>query len=100
MIGSWRNRLRRAQKENERLREAQTLAKEALRIEGENTIMKTQIGMMESVQKQLVNAEIKGLKQGLKKQLPQITQARQESGEKQMTHYLTSVKSRALSQSK
>lgn len=100
MIGSWKNRLRRAQKQNKRLRDAQGLAKEALRVEGENTILKTQIGMMEQVQKKLVNAEIKGLKTGLKKQLPQLQQARQESGEKQISQYLTSVKNRALSQSK
>lgn len=100
MLGSWKSRLRKAQKRNAELRESQKYAKDALRIEGENTIMKTQIDMMERVQKKLVDAEVKGLKTGLKKQLPQVLAARRESGEKQMGTYLKSVRARALPQSK
>ena len=97
---NWGLRLRRAKKRNAQLKTEQGLAKEALRYEGENKILHAQIGMMEQVQGKLVAAEIKGLKTGLKKQLPQITQVRRESGEKQMGKYLQSVRVRALPQSK
>lgn len=93
---NWLNRLNRAKKQNERLTREMQIAKEALRIEGQNKILSAQFGMMETVQQKLVNAELKGLQESLKKNLPQIAQAHQESGEREMSKYLQSVKTRAL----
>lgn len=100
MIGSWAEKLRRAKKKNDRLKADMAIASEFYKVDGENKILETQIGMMDQVQTTLVENEIKGLREGLKKSLPQIAQARRESGAKQMTSYVESVKCRALPQSK
>lgn len=100
MSFGWMNRLNRAKKQNAQLKKDMAIATEVYKIEGENKIINAQLGMMDHVQTVLVENEIKGLREGLKKTLPQIAQARRESGAKQMTGYINSVRSRALPPSK
>lgn len=97
---NWFKRLKNAQRQNEQLKKDMVTAKEVFKVEGENKILQAQFGMLEHVQTVLVENEIKGLRAGLEKSLPEVAQARQTSGEKAMTGYINSVKSRALPQSK
>ena len=92
-------RKNRAQRALDKLNREKALARQTLALEGQLAIGREQIKLMERTQKKLVAAEIKGLKAGVKKSLPDVLKARQDSGQKQMSSYLNTVKQRALSSS-
>ena len=93
-------RRNRAKENQKKLEREMNLAKEILSLEGQNEIIKEQMKLMEVVQKKLVKAEIKGLRQGLKSSMPALIKGREEMGTKQISTYLESVRSRAIPPSK
>jgi hypothetical protein len=97
MFGFSIRRLNKAKQELEKVNRAKDLARETLKVEGQIAIGRKQISLMESTQKKLVNAEIKGMEAGLKKTLPVLLEARQQAGQAQISGYLDSVKQRASS---
>lgn len=88
-------RLNRAKRQLDKVNRQKELARQTLKIEGQIAIGKKQIALMESTQKKLVKAEIKGMTEGLKKTLPALMEARQNAGAKQIGGYLQSVRQRA-----
>lgn len=88
-------RLNKAKRNLDRVNREKDLARQTLKIEGQVDIGKKQISLMESTQKKLVRAEIKGMEAGLKKTLPALMEARQSAGASQITGYLQSVRDRA-----
>ena len=88
-------RLNKAKRELDKINRQKELARQILKIEGQIAIGKKQIALMESTQKNLVRAEVKGMEAGLKKTLPALLEARQNAGAKQIGGYLQSVRQRA-----
>ena len=88
-------RLNKAKRNLDKVNREKELARQTLKIEGQIAIGKKQITLMESTQKKLVSAEIKGMQAGLKKTLPALMEARQSAGESQISGYLQSVRQRA-----
>lgn len=88
-------RLNKAKRQLDKVNREKKLARETLKIEGQIAIGKKQISLMESTQKKLVKAEIKGMEAGLKKTLPALLESRQQAGQQQISGYLQSVRQRA-----
>ena len=88
-------RLNKAKRELDKVNRQKALARQTLKIEGQIAIGKKQISLMESTQKKLVKAEIKGMEAGLKKTLPALLESRQQAGQNQISGYLQSVRQRA-----
>ena len=83
----------------DKLNREKALARQTLAIEGQIAIGREQIKLMQTTQQKLIKAEIKGLRAGVKKSLPDVLKARQDSGQKQMSGYLDTVRQRALNPS-
>lgn len=88
-------RLNKAKRDLDKVNREKELARQTLKIEGQISIGKKQISLMEATQKKLVQAEIKGMNEGLKKVLPALVESRQQAGQSHISGYLQSVKQRA-----
>ncbi|NJN74449.1 MAG: hypothetical protein HC799_17470 [Limnothrix sp. RL_2_0] len=63
-------RLNKAKRDLDKVNREKELARQTLKIEGQISIGKKQISLMEATQKKLVQAEIKGMNEGLKRCYP------------------------------
>ena len=95
MFGFSIRRLNRAKSELDKINREKDLARQTLKIEGQIAIGREQIKVMTEVQEKLVRAEIKGIREGVKKTLPALLESRQNAGAQQISGYLQSVRDRA-----
>ena len=95
MFGFSIRRLNHAKRELDKVNREKDLARQTLKIEGQIAIGREQIKVMTEVQEKLVRAEIKGIREGVKKTLPALLESRQNAGAQQISGYLQSVRDRA-----
>lgn len=98
---SWLRKLSQAKKRNKELKENLKYAQEFFALNAENKVMEAKFGIAERAHDVLVEAQVRGMQDGLKKTLPELAKSQRESSAKAMTGYLKSVRDRAaLPQSK
>lgn len=97
---NWLRRVSQAKKRNKELKDNLKHAQEFFALNAENKVMEAKFGIAERAHDVLVEAQIKGMDDGLKKTLPELAKSQRESSAKAMTGYLKSVRDRALPPSK